>query len=264
MITRYNMEDMQFYAALKGGRCLSKEYVNSNTKLEWQCGKGHRWEADIRIIKQGGWCRACLKYNRNEEIMQELQEVALDRGGKCLSTEYRDWHGKLTWQCGKGHEWEAKALHIKNGNSWCPHCSRKVKLTIDQMGQTAKSRGGKCLSRKYVNTFTKLLWQCEKGHTWKATPNKINSGQWCPHYDCRYRKVSEKLRADIKEMQELAKERNGKLLSTEYTNRYTPLTWQCDKGHVWESKPVGVIHSKTWCPVCARKKRGRRRVNTTK
>jgi len=45
------------------------------------------------------------------------------------------------------------------------------KLTIKEMQEIAESRGGKCLSKEYVNNYTKLKWQCDEGHTWKATPN---------------------------------------------------------------------------------------------
>lgn len=48
------------------------------------------------------------------------------------------------------------------------------------MQELAKSRGGKCLSDKYINNRTKLRWQCNEGHIWKSTPNSIKNGSWCP------------------------------------------------------------------------------------
>ncbi len=56
-------------------------------------------------------------------------------------------------------------------------------LDIKDMKQAAKFRGGFCLSDDMVkgDMFTKLTWQCHKGHTFKATPYSILfGGFWCP------------------------------------------------------------------------------------
>jgi len=39
-----------------------------------------------------------------------------------------------------------------------------------EMHRIARERGGDCLSKRYVNSKVKLLWLCEKGHQWFATP----------------------------------------------------------------------------------------------
>ena len=57
------------------------------------------------------------------------------------------------------------------------------------------------------------------------------------------------------EMQEIAKKKGGKCLSTVYVNDRTKLKWQCEKGHKWEATPHGIKRG-TWCPYCA----GRRKV----
>ena len=72
MICKKNiLKDLQERAALKGGKCLSKEYVNSSTPMLWQCQKGHAWETNSVIIKQGCWCPACVsKSSRKLNIEQ--------------------------------------------------------------------------------------------------------------------------------------------------------------------------------------------------
>jgi len=42
---RLTLEDQQKRAALKGGKCLSTEFINNATKMEWQCSLGHTWWA---------------------------------------------------------------------------------------------------------------------------------------------------------------------------------------------------------------------------
>jgi hypothetical protein len=62
---RLTIEEMQKIAEERNGKCLSKEYINSDTKLEWMCSEGHTWEQSSRLIKnRGTWCPHCYKERR--------------------------------------------------------------------------------------------------------------------------------------------------------------------------------------------------------
>ena len=55
------------------------------------------------------------------------------------------------------------------------------KLNIMEMQEIARQKGGKCLSNEYINARTSLIWQCNKGHKWKAEPQSIKYLKtWCP------------------------------------------------------------------------------------
>ena len=111
---------MRDLARARGGRCLSQEYVNSNTRIEWECEQGHRWRAVPRTVSAGSWCPICA---RNQRLtLQEFQTLASRRGGKCLSNEYKNKETKLQWQCSLGHKWLAKPSDVKRG-SWCRNCA---------------------------------------------------------------------------------------------------------------------------------------------
>ena len=110
--------------------------------------------------------------------IEQLHQIAEERGGKCLSDSFKHSRYKLLWGCEKGHQWEARPAQIKQG-TWCPYCAKRVKRTIEEMKQIAKSLGGKCLSDTYTNNATKLTWKCSRGHEWQATPNSILKGTWC-------------------------------------------------------------------------------------
>ena len=56
------------------------------------------------------------------------------------------------------------------------------KYTLSDMQQLAKSRGGECLSKEYIDLKTKMRWKCASGHEWEATPKLPLTGHWCP--DC--------------------------------------------------------------------------------
>ena len=238
------IEAMQEIAAKNGGRCLSEKYVNSTTKLKWECREGHTWEATSNEIKQGQWCPECS--TAKQLTIEGMQEFAIERGGRCLSEKYVDFSSDLTWTCNLGHVWDATPHAIKRGE-WCPKCKESKGLTIEGMQEVALERGGKCLSDTYINSSTKLRWECQAGHIWEATPNEIGQGKWCP--DCEGVR-----RFTIEGMNEIAMERGGKCLSTEYVNSATKLKWECREGHVWESTP-NAIEQGDWCPQCAGAKR---------
>ena len=111
--------------------------------------------------------------------IQSMQQLAESHGGRCLSDVHINAHSKLVWQCAKGHRWEATPSRIKQGH-WCAKCHGNLRLTLEEMKEVAASRGGLCLSDEYVNSSTHLIWQCKEGHQWKAVPNSVKRGSWCP------------------------------------------------------------------------------------
>jgi|GEM_PF-165133 len=249
------IEEMQKIAKERGGKCLSKRYVNSNTKLEWQCGARHIWPAIPLHIKGGHWCPICGRQKTGDILRSnigEMQRVAKERGGKCLSAVYTNSVTKLEWQCKKGHIWTATPSGI-GGGAWCPKCAHakigfSQRLTIEEMQKIAKKRGGKCLSSVYTNSETKLKWQCKEGHIWEATPGSVKSGSWCQM--CYHINVGIAQRLSIEDVQKIAEKRGGKCLSSVYTNSETKLKWQCKEGHIWEAKPNSVQQGR-WCSQCA-------------
>lgn len=179
--------------------------------------------------------------------IEAMEDLAKKNGGRCISNSYVNQKTKLQWECSKNHKWWANSGSVKNGKTWCPICSGNVKLTIEKMNKIAKSRRGLCLSKKYVNEKTKLIWQCSKGHIWKAVPSNVTRGSWCKI--CAVKEVTDKQRFSIEKMQELAKAKNGKCLSENYTNCLEKLLWQCEKGHRWWTRSIEVSRGK-WCPKC--------------
>lgn len=191
------------------------------------------------------------------EILRDLKQLAEKKGGSCLSRVYRGVDKPLLWQCKHGHHWKATPGNVKNKGSWCPFCGGTQRLSLDSLISLAREKGGKCLSKTYKNNEDKLLWECNKGHTWKAKVANVRQGKWCPI--CYGNK-----RLSIKDMQEIATKRGGKCLSTDYKNATTKLLWECSKGHRWEATSAGVKNNGTWCPKCADNERKRRSTSWNK
>ncbi len=236
---RYTIEDMQNLAKERGGKCLSEAYINSQTHLTWQCAKGHVWKAVPNHIRMGTWCPECAGHFC--KTIKDMQEIAHNKGGKCLSEKYVNSKTHLKWQCKEGHIWKTSLGAIINGH-WCPECAGQKRLTIEDLKINAAAKGGKCLSVDYGGNASKLQWQCKKGHTWWATPRDIRTGRWC--LQC-----SGHMRHTLEQMKNEAKKRGGECLSDEYENAHTKLKWKCCEGHDWEA-PWAEINKGNWCPIC--------------
>jgi len=120
---RDDIKKMQDLAESRGGKCLSKVYINSQTKLTWQCKEGHIWKAIPASVSFGRWCRECTGLKKG--TIEDMQNLAESKGGKCLSNEYIDANTKLIWQCNLGHIWELRPASVTMGD-WCPECRKNI------------------------------------------------------------------------------------------------------------------------------------------
>lgn len=240
---RLTIEDMRALARSRGGRCLSPHYQPNPAKLEWECGKGHRWWSNpMNLRNAGSWCPRC---SGNVVLIDDMVDLARRFGGKCLSTSYRGTTTKLRWCCKKGHVFSKQPAYIRQGH-WCPECSPRRRVTLRQFQAIARKRGGQCLTPagSTVRAEMKLRWRCNDRHEWSARAVDVRRGSWCPHCAGTARRTIEECRA-------LARSRGGRCLSGAIVDTQTPLEWQCRHGHRWKASFGNVENYPTWCPHCA-------------
>ncbi len=111
--------------------------------------------------------------------LEDCKIEARDRDGLCLSDSYKNVRTLMSWQCSKGHIWQARLQDIRSG-TWCRQCSIiNKRLTIDECHRLADTHGGKCLSLEVNNCQEKLTWQCKLDHSWTSTMISVKTGRWC-------------------------------------------------------------------------------------
>jgi hypothetical protein len=184
-----------------------------------------------------------IRSERQQLVLKEMQQIANDRGGLCLSGIYINSSTNLLWQCAKKHQWHATSHSVKRG-SWCLRCYYdRMRGSVEEMRGFAERRGGQLLSKRYVDSRSQLRWKCAKGHTWETTAAVVRGGRWCPkcHVDRK--------RGTIEKMQELAASKGGLCLSDTYVDSTTHLQWQCAVGHIWSAQPERV--RRHWCAQCS-------------
>ena len=123
--------------------------------------------------------------------LEDMRHLARRKGGECLSSKYTNSKTKLLWQCARGHEWWARPDMVRRAKrpTWCPHCARKFRKTREEIAALAAPHGGTLLSEKTSGMQRFSLWKCRQGHVFKAKPNNVKYGHWCP--DCWKKKLPE-------------------------------------------------------------------------
>jgi len=232
------LADLQSDAGAQGGECLSGAYLGTSAKYLWRCAEGHEWEAPAASVRNGYWCRECVRKLK----LEGLQATARARGGECVSVTYLGSRAKQRWRCAQGHEWEAVASSIRSG-TWCPKCAGLERLKLDDLQLTARARGGECVSVTDLGSKAKQRWRCAEGHEWEACAGSVRQGTWCPF--CGGKKLN------LEYLQAEARARGGECLNDAYLGPKIKHRWRCAKGHEWETFAKNV-HKGTWCPFCAR------------
>jgi hypothetical protein len=258
MSRKYTIEDMQKWAIEYNGECLSKEYVNSHTKLKWQCEKCHVFWKRPNSVQQGNFCPQCGIEERTQKQkcynIKDMKKIAQKFNGDCLSKKYINNHTKLKWKCKRGHVWHSTPNSVMSAGKWCRKCAYIDKKnisrnTIDDAYELASKNGGKLLTNIYENCMKKMKWKCEKGHIFEMNYNTVQQGSWCPI--CAKNK-----NYSIENVKNLAHENGCMLVSNEYKNAHEKLQWKCLKcGDIWATSFGNIIYNKSSCPRCSHEKR---------
>ena len=191
-----------------------------------------------------------------------MKALATEHGGRCLSRRYVNKRTPMEWECGEGHRWEATPANVLRGH-WCHTCGKGARrlTNIGELKALAEERGGRCLSREYVNAEMPIQWKCGKGHGFELRVAQVkDSGKWCAvceknrELDAMKALAADRAGKRLSQMQEIAEKRRGRCLSEEYLDANTPLKWECEIGHQWEARPAQVKGTPnregTWCPTC--------------
>ena len=197
-----------------------------------------------------------------KDILQIAKQVAVQRGGRCVTRKITSSEDRITLVCARGHRWDARPHDvIGQRGSWCKICGAAERAASQRVGlptvqRYAKQNGGRCLAKTYINAKQKLDFVCAEGHHWEATWSNLARGQWCP--TCRRAEAAAARRLGIGAAQAIARKRRGKCLSGDYVHNRSSLRWQCKKGHEW-SASLDSVKGGSWCPECARLQLSRKR-----
>ena len=69
------LEQTQKIAIERGGQCLSSEYINNRTLMEFKCAQNHVFWLSSLKLKQNRWCKYCSKYISQEKCRYILENL---------------------------------------------------------------------------------------------------------------------------------------------------------------------------------------------
>lgn len=118
------------------------------------------------------------------------------------------------------------------------------KFTYEEVKMYIENFGYKLLSTEYINSKTKLLVQCDKGHKYEVVFDSFKTGNRCPY-------CSKKHKYTYEEVKEYIEQFNYKLLSDGYINVNEPLLIQCDNKHEPYKTTFHNFKQGKRCPKCA-------------
>ena len=119
---------------MKDGKTLHWMKNNNQQRISAFFGSKEKWEAilgwDNFILDQASITPVKLYHGydeskpKSELDIQDMNQVAEFRGGKCLSERISKGNlkTKLTWECAFGHQFEASPALVLLGGHWCPEC----------------------------------------------------------------------------------------------------------------------------------------------
>lgn len=180
MSKRKTLKDCQDFAKKHGGKCLSKEYINRNARMEWECEAGHIFWRSFKGAQEQ-WCSYCCGTRYNTET---IKEYIKNLGGELIEGEYINRFSLLKIKCTKDeYEWVTKFDYIVHGK-WCARCAGNEKVSFERIVAKVEELGGIMLSTKneHRNGKLRLLVKCiECGEEWKTNWDSINNdNKWCP------------------------------------------------------------------------------------
>lgn len=177
-------------------RTLSK---GSGKKVEWQCDKGHQWEAAVFNRTNAKNTTGCPVCSGRKVIagQNDLATTHPDIAKLCLNpedaTKYPAFSNKKLWfQCDNdtNHKWQAPISRLTNQGSRCPYCAgRKALAGQSDLATTHPNIAAQLVDQNAAisiraGSSRKVQWRCPNNadHLWDAPPyDRTSKNTGCPH-----------------------------------------------------------------------------------
>ena len=261
MVYKHTLQAAQQTAISRGGICLSTEYKNGKTKMEWQCHLGHIWKTTYGSIVGGSWCPYC-----HSGLYERICRCYFEQLFKSPFPKMRpSW---LKNSMGNNMELDGYCEELKlafehNGKQhykYIPlytHDLDKRKADDIEKIRLCKENGVTLIVVPEIIGILPLA----KLREFIKTELQQQNYPIPPDFDSIEINMSSVYISEdsikYEQLQEFAASKNGKLLSEQFIGTHAPHKWACNIcGFEWEARPHDVIGSGSWCPKCSKRARG--------
>lgn len=167
-----------------------------NRDYWWTCDEGHSWQASPANRNKGTGCPYCQHKKPiagETDLGTKEPELAAQwhptkNGGKEPSDYLPQSHESVWWQCEEGHEWKWPIDQRVNGSD-CPYCAERRpipgKTDLASLEPELSKRlhptknGGKTAVDYFIDYTGRVWWECEQGHSFRASVRAMVAGWRC-------------------------------------------------------------------------------------
>ena len=244
--------------------------IASKHKVWWLCEKDHSYDLEIQYrtkkIKAYN-CPICSGRRVSDEnslktLRPDLIKEWDFEKNKNLSPENftPGSHNLVWWKCRKGHSWKTK-IFIRTKGSNCPYCSKKKINNDNSLANTQPEMmqdwdyeyNINIDPKKISDGSTKIvLWNCSKGHSWKAKVINRRNAKGCPYCKKILPSSDYNLKAtypDITKDWDFTKNK-GKDPKDILPNSMKKYWWKCKNNHMTYESCNYRVKNKIGCKIC--------------
>ncbi|PEF81414.1 zinc-ribbon domain-containing protein [Bacillus toyonensis] len=213
--------------------------------------------------------------NYRKEKLKLLQEIAKKKGGKCLSTEYKNVKTHMLWECKNRHQFKKTSHSVEHIEHWCDECylmENSLQVKYPEIASLWNGELNNGISPEHVTIGVKgkYWWNCPScNNTFQRTPHQLTKSKLCTNCsnqkgaENRIQTLIQKSGSLLEKYPDIAKEwhpeKNNPLIASNVTPSSAQIVWWYSKtcGHEWQA---GIsdrtrIDRPQHCAVCAKNKR---------
>jgi hypothetical protein len=161
------------------GGTVVGEYINSQTKVECKCKKGHLCNPIPGNIQQGksGLCKECFDVDLKENSKQHFYMLIHEKKGKVIGPHI-DKYSPIDCECSQGHICKPKPVNIRRtGGDICLKCVNRCPESSEKNFYDSINKMGAQVIGSYINCKTAVDCICKNGHECKPRPNMVQQGR---------------------------------------------------------------------------------------
>jgi hypothetical protein len=242
MTRRFSYEQAKEIIEGEGYILISKEYVNSSTKLETRCPKNHPYFVSLNLFHSAKTrCTICL--GKNTYDIEIVKSFFNENGYTLITKEYERAAKKLDCICPNGHDYSISAYSFIKLGSRCPRCKGIKKYTTQDISEILEKEGYELITKTYRNAHQKLDMICPNRHNVSMAMNWfLSRGSRCQH-------CADNAPHSLESIKEFVEKEGYVLVSAAY-DAQKKIDLICPKGHSYNTSTFYNFKKGRRCPKC--------------